>query len=65
MSTQPQHPTTEPNEEEIAAIAEEGYLFGYPLVPVATMLDWVADWVGRGMPSYDKPTKYEVRDGDF
>ena len=32
MSTQPQHPTTEPNEDEIAAIAEEGYLFGYPLV---------------------------------
>ncbi len=40
-------------------------LFGYPLVPLGAMLDWVADWVGRGMPAFDKPTKFEVRDGAF
>jgi hypothetical protein len=34
-------------------------------VPLAAMLDWVADWVARGGPSHNKPTKYEVRDGDF
>jgi len=40
-------------------------LFGYPTVPVAVMLDWVADWIGRDMPVYGKPTKYEARDGSF
>jgi len=40
-------------------------LFGYPLVPLARMLDWVADWVQRGGPSLGKPTKFEVRDGTF
>ena len=40
-------------------------LFGYPLVPLGRMLDWVADWVRSGGTSFNKPTKFEVRDGDF
>lgn len=42
-----------------------GQLFGYPLVPLGTMLDWVADWVKREQPAFNKPTKFEVRDGAF
>ena len=40
-------------------------LFGPPSVPLAKMLDWVADWVGQGGASFGKPTKFEVRDGTF
>jgi nucleoside-diphosphate-sugar epimerase len=40
-------------------------LFGDPLVPLARMIDWVAAWVAAGGPTYNKPTKFEVRDGEF
>lgn len=39
--------------------------FGYPTVPVATLLDWVAHWLRIGGETWDKPTKFQVRDGKF
>lgn len=40
-------------------------LFGYPKVPVLTMMDWVADWISAGRRSLGKPTKFEVRSGSY
>lgn len=40
-------------------------LFGYPVVPLGHMLDWVADWIAHEQPTHGKPTKFEVRDGRF
>lgn len=45
--------------------AEAMRLFGYPLVSVKQMLDWVADWVAADRPSLNKPTKFENRDGKY
>ena len=49
----------------ITDTSEAQRLFGPPLVPLASMIDWVADWVARNRPSFDLPTKFEVRDGRY
>ena len=46
--------------------AQRAYeLMGKPKVPLTQMLDWVADWVARDMPSLNKPTGFEVRNGTY
>ncbi len=35
------------------------------LMPLDTLLDWVADWVSRGGRLLGKPTKFERRDGRY
>jgi len=38
---------------------------GPPQVPLAKMIDWVADWAQRGMPSLGKETHFSTRDGKY
>ena len=40
-------------------------LVGPPSMPLGTLLDWVADWVGNARPLLGKPTGFEKRDGAF
>ncbi|MBL0085248.1 MAG: NAD(P)-dependent oxidoreductase [Ideonella sp.] len=46
-------------------IGEALRLFGEPSVPLATLLDWTADWVAHDRASLGKPTHYEARDGKY
>ena len=39
--------------------------FGPPSVPLQKMVEWTADWLGRDMATLNKPTHYEVRDGQY
>jgi nucleoside-diphosphate-sugar epimerase len=40
-------------------------LLGPLRVGAEQMIPWVADWQRRGGTTYGKPTKFQVRDGDF
>lgn len=40
-------------------------LFGYPSVPLDTMIKWTAEWIEQGGYSLGKPTHYEVSDGTY
>ncbi|MFN2129846.1 MAG: NAD-dependent epimerase/dehydratase family protein [Anaerolineae bacterium] len=52
--------------EALLSSAERAFtLLGYPYVPVGKVIEWTADWVSRGKDVYDKPTKFQVRDGHF
>lgn len=40
-------------------------LFGYPRVPLLQMVDWTAEWVKQGGATWNKPTHFQERKGDF
>jgi nucleoside-diphosphate-sugar epimerase len=38
---------------------------GNPVVPINVMVRWVAHWVRHGGETYGKPSKFQVRNGNF
>ncbi len=40
-------------------------LFGYPSVSIEQVIEWTANWIGRGGTTFNKPTHFETRDGKF
>mgnify|MGYP001770775342 FL=1 len=61
-------PLFEGTEADTALLSNAGKahrLFGYPTVPLDTVVQWVAYWVMQSLPTLDKPTHFEVRNGRF
>lgn len=40
-------------------------LYGYPRVPLQTIIKWTAKWIDQGGQTHGKPTHFETRDGKF
>ena len=40
-------------------------VLGAPRIPLDKTIDWVADWIRRGMPSLGKETHFSTRDGKY
>ena len=56
------------HEAETALLSNAGRAFshfGYPSVPLGQMIRWVAEWVQNQGRTLDKPTHFEVRDGNY
>jgi nucleoside-diphosphate-sugar epimerase len=61
-------PVFEGSESETALLNNASHchrLFGYPAVTLEQMIEWVADWIGLGGATLNKPTHFEARDGRF
>ena len=50
---------------ERLGVRELAQRFGPPATSLDSMLEMTADWVGRGQPTWNKPTHFEVRDGKY
>ena len=41
------------------------HLFGYPRVPLETLIEWQAQWILDGGRALGKPTHFEERKGSY
>ena len=55
-------------EAETALLSDAGKafkLFGYPQIPLQQIIQWTGDWIMKNQPLLQKPTHFEVRNGNF
>jgi nucleoside-diphosphate-sugar epimerase len=56
---------TEAGDAYLSNASRAHRLFGYPRVPLALLVEWIADWLMRGGEVWDKPTHFHERSGQF
>ena len=65
LDREPQFTGSEGNEALLSNGQLGHQMFGYPRVSIGQLCEWIADWLKRGQPLLDKPTKFQVKDGTF
>lgn len=65
FGTAPRFEGTEASDALLSNAARATGLFGPPEVGVETLIGWTAEWLEAGGRILDKPTRFEVRDGQF
>lgn len=65
MDREPRFVGRESSDALLSSTARAQQLFGAPRVAAATLIEWVAEWVGRGGRLLGKPTHYEERGGRY
>jgi nucleoside-diphosphate-sugar epimerase len=45
--------------------AQSHSLYGRPKIELQQLINWTADWLKRDLPTHNKPTHFETRDGKF
>jgi dTDP-4-dehydrorhamnose reductase len=65
LGVEPVFTGTEGSDALLSDASRMRELLDHPLLPVDTLLDWVAAWVRAGGPLLGKPTSFERRDGRF
>ena len=61
-------PQFEGIEAETALLSDSSLccrLLGPPCVPALQLIHWQAEWIRAGLPTLEKPTHFEARDGAF
>lgn len=65
LGVQPSFSGTESDDALLSDAGPCHALFGYPAVPLHLAIQWTADWVAAGGPTWGKSTKFEQREGRF
>jgi len=65
LGTTPQITGTEASHAWLSDASKSFQHFGPPAVSLDAMIDWVAAWVTSGGATLGKPTRFEVRSGNF
>ncbi|GGF61747.1 epimerase [Paenibacillus albidus] len=56
---------TESDTALLSNASKSHQLFGYPRVSLLQMIDWTADWILHGGKTWNKPTHFQERKGNF